>query len=971
MKKYLQLWLTLCCLVGTALSYGQISAPAAASTQMTNYTNGMPPDPIFIFCDPNFLGNPVSPSLTATPPGGVPGWKFEWFSYSQALNTWVPLTTVNNAPSSTINNLSSGGYRVVITDGNNVVQGCYRCWVWHKQTAININPVAAGCEPFTIQANVVSNNSFTYYNPPPDPFIVRPTTQITVCFRANHTYVSDLGFFLIGPPSCGSPIIPLAPHPEAINAGNGCCCNGGNNVNNLCFSTQNTNMLNVCGSGTPLTGNFGIYGQGTPNNYGANNNNWSPIFGCDAAQGGWRVQIYDCIGADVGALTNATITFTDNAACGQSTITYNSGNINSAINDNSCSQQTASIYTVPPPPPTVAQTLNATTGYSWTASPGYAGFPAVSNNPSLTVNPVPEQDTWFYLTVTSSVGCINIDSVFFDYTPPDTPHIAIPPIFCFNGPGDTLSVDIDGGVWSGPGITDTITGFFNPVVAGPGDHQIIYTAEQPCGERDTVTVTVAPEITIAPQITNSSCFNADDAMVNAILLTGDMPIMGTWNTVPPQMGFIANNLAPGVHRLILQDIHGCRDTSYHTTTEPQQLTLATNVVHVNCPNGSNGQASVTAAGGTVPYGYSWNSTPVQTTSTATGLAAGNYTVTVTDFNGCQEQANVTLNTLSAPPLIQGTVKHESCQDVYDGAIDVTPVGGTGPFTYLWNTNDTSEDISAITQGNYTVTLTDIYQCTYSNSFTVTSGNAMDYSFTTSNVLCYSEATGVINVTPLSGNPPYNYFLNGVSVGSSGQLGNLHAGTYTVNIVDSRGCDTSFVASISQPPPLSVDSTHHQLRLGDNITLSPSIGGGTGTLVLQWIPFYNLSCPDCMTPLAWPEITTHYNVVVTDQNGCTETAQVIVDVFHDGPFIPNAFTPGNKDDLNNMWRVSDYGVEKFELLIFDRWGTKMYESENIYEGWDGKTPGGKLCEGGVYAYKTHIRYIDGTEKTVLGHVTIVR
>lgn len=167
-----------------------------------------------------------------------------------------------------------------------------------------------------------------------------------------------------------------------------------------------------------------------------------------------------------------------------------------------------------------------------------------------------------------------------------------------------------------------------------------------------------------------------------------------------------------------------------------------------------------------------------------------------------------------------------------------------------------------------------------------------------------------------------------------------------------------------------DSTHHQIQLGSSLTLNPTYGGGNGNLNLLWTPAYNLGCMDCPHPLAWPEINVSYTLTVTDANGCVETGQVVVDVYHDGPFIPNAFTPG-KDELNNTWLISDYGVETFEVIIFDRWGSKVFQTDNIYEGWDGKLKSGNFYEGGVYVYRTTIRYIDGTEKTLLGHVTLVR
>jgi hypothetical protein len=120
-----------------------------------------------------------------------------------------------------------------------------------------------------------------------------------VCFDAKHTYVSDLGFYLIGPPACGSPRIELAPNVGRVIPAGG-ICNSGDDISNLCFSTASVAIFNVCVEGTPLTGTF------------ASSDTWNAIYGCDATLGGWRIQIYDCINLDRGSLTGARITFSGN-----------------------------------------------------------------------------------------------------------------------------------------------------------------------------------------------------------------------------------------------------------------------------------------------------------------------------------------------------------------------------------------------------------------------------------------------------------------------------------------------------------------------------------------------------------------------------------------------------------------------------------------------------------------------------------
>ena len=328
--------------------------------------------------------------------------------------------------------------------------------------------------------------------------------------------------------------------------------------------------------------------------------------------------------------------------------------------------------------------------------------------------------------------------------------------------------------------------------------------------------------------------------------------------------------------------------------------------------------------------------------------------------------------VSYPLTITGSVTDETCAEVGDGAIDITvdQAGAySGTYTYLWSNNGSTEDLTDIILGNYAVTVTDMFDCAYDQSFMVGAGSSVEFSFSPQNVLCSGDPTGSIAIMPLSGTPPYTYHVNG-AVYTSSPVQNLYAGLYTVGITDSRGCDTTFNTQLTEPPALYADSTTHQIRLGDNTTFYPTLGGGTGNLNLEWVPAYNLSCSDCPSPMAWPDHNQLYFLTVTDENGCTETGQVTVSVFHDGPFIPNAFTPG-KDELNNTWKVSDYGVKTFEMAVFDRWGQKVYYSDNLYDGWDGKMNNGKYYEGGVYVYRTTIQYIDGKENTLMGHVTILR
>jgi hypothetical protein len=159
---------------------------------------------------------------------------------------------------------------------------------------------------------------------------INSSTIIQVCFQGNHTYVSDLAFYVIGPPGCGSPVVVLAPSQEVF-------CNASNDFD-VCFTNVSQDTLSVCNEISGINGTFGAYSDGTLID-------WSPLMDCSVFESGWAVQVYDCVNLDSGYLNGATLNFvtSDNNGNLQSTGYESPAGSGSPINDNSCSPETASI----------------------------------------------------------------------------------------------------------------------------------------------------------------------------------------------------------------------------------------------------------------------------------------------------------------------------------------------------------------------------------------------------------------------------------------------------------------------------------------------------------------------------------------------------------------------------------------------------------------------------------------------------
>ena len=473
----------------TFFTVAQITANGNSGVRPTTYTNGSPNNSIFIWCG---FGN--NGSLSYTPTSGAAPYTFNWFSYSNTTFSWNALTT-QNGTTSTLNGLANGGYRVEVYASNGGLVGCDIAWVWNVNNQVTASNTQVSCGSTNlIGINTITPISLTYYNPPPPQSIINTNTTISVCFTGNHTWVSDLGFYLIGPVSCGSPIITLSPNPGSNGQGN--VCNGGNNFTNLCFTNAASPNLNVCTSPTPLTGTYDSYGS-TP----GTNINFSPLIGCNAAQGGWRVQVFDCVAADVGTLTNANITFSNlTSVCGSpTTITYNSGTINSAINDNSCSQTTASVYQVPPSTNlTTPITITGTTSIQWTSNPSTTiTNPTTLNATATNVT----QQTTFTLTSTFNVGgspmCVSAAQTTFTPTPLTTIFTPTQPL-CFNDCNGSVTTTPTSGtspytyVWTPSGSTQTISNLC------PGTYNVTITDANGCTISGSVTLINPPQIVVGP-----------------------------------------------------------------------------------------------------------------------------------------------------------------------------------------------------------------------------------------------------------------------------------------------------------------------------------------------------------------------------------------------------------------------------------------------------------------------------------------
>ncbi|MFZ7115034.1 MAG: SBBP repeat-containing protein [Bacteroidota bacterium] len=223
--------------------------------------------------------------------------------------------------------------------------------------------------------------------------------------------------------------------------------------------------------------------------------------------------------------------------------------------------------------------------------------------------------------------------------------------------------------------------------------------------------------------TANKCTGQCDGVAVASVI-GQGPFTYFWSTVPAQTSDTATGLCAGIYEVMTTDASGCTVTAFVTLNDPLPLVLSATSSDALCAGACDGIASASATGES-PFQYSWNTSPVQTGENATGLCAGNYTVTVIDSLGCTTTSNIAVGE-PQPIQLTATVTNSTCIGCADGSIDVTVNGGTPLYSYLWDIGEITEDLSILLAGTYELCVTDDNGCVQCDTyFVLDAGTGID------------------------------------------------------------------------------------------------------------------------------------------------------------------------------------------------------------------------------------------------------
>lgn len=329
----------------------------------------------------------------------------------------------------------------------------------------------------------------------------------------------------------------------------------------------------------------------------------------------------------------------------------------------------------------------------------------------------------------------------------------------------------------------------------------------------------------------------------------------------------ATGLSAGNYTVTVTDATGCFSTTATVTVASTgSLALSSNQTNATCFGGNTASATATVTSGNPAYTYAWSN--AQTTSTATGLSAGNYSVVVTDGSGCSSSLNFTITQPTAVNATTGSTNEVCGQS--NGTATVNPSGGTPGYNYLWSNGQTTPTATGLASGNYSVTVTDANGCTFSIAVAVNSTGGPSATTNSTNETC-NQSNGTATANPSGGNPAYTYLW---SNGQNAQTATgLAAGNYTVTVTDAGGCAFTVTVTVNMTGgPTATAGADVSMCMGNSTQLNAGGGGN-----YSWIPATALSNAAISNPIANPNTTTTYTVIVTDVNGCTSADNVTVTI----------------------------------------------------------------------------------------------
>ena len=436
---------------------------------------------------------------------------------------------------------------------------------------------------------------------------------------------------------------------------------------------------------------------------------------------------------------------------------------------------------------------------------------------------------------------------------------------CGNSNG-SINITATGGTapyqftWSNGAHTEDISNLSS------GSYTVNIVDANGCNTTGTYQVNNLPgTMVIAGTTSNEYCGNGQGSVILS-LSGGDNPYSYNWNNLATSQNI--TNLHAGNYSVTITDNLGCTGT-YSGVVSNTTNGFAANVSAItdeNCGN-QNGGVNITVSGGIAPISYLWSNGA--TTEDITNVHSGNYSVTVNDVNGCSVVLPATVINVSGTLAFSFTNTHDEECSNSQGFIDIQISGGVNPYTYLWSNGSTTQDLTGLASGAYSVTVTDGANCHLISNYQINNTSDINASGVVTNSLCAGN-TGSINISLVGGITPISYLW---SNGSTNQdLNNIGSGTYSLTITDGAGCTNHQTFSVYQ-------QNNPNLAFINVFSNNDYCGGSSGSISFDGIgsPMIGYYLDNVNIGWGWATNLSSgtYVISIIDENGCRLDSSIFV------------------------------------------------------------------------------------------------
>lgn len=474
---------------------------------------------------------------------------------------------------------------------------------------------------------------------------------------------------------------------------------------------------------------------------------------------------------------------------------------------------------------------------------------------------------------------------------------------------------------------------------GTGNYSVTISSAE-CQRILASTITAKQQISISGTIENPACFNDNSGSIVLAVTGGSTPYSYTWSNSAETANI--ENLDAGEYICTITDRNMCTAAQTYVISQPDSLSATAEAIDITCFGSNNGSISTSVSGGTQPYQYIWNDG--NTSANRTDLAAGNYSLTITDANNCTTNISQSISQPTALS-VTGNATNISCYSMADGSITISAEGGSEPYQYVWSDGETSDNRTSLQADEYTVTVTDANSCTANFSASISEPAELIASADITPIVCAGANDAQLTATATGGTGTYaQYFWlneNHTPVWLQQQYQNVAPGTYYLVVKDSHNCTDTIMVNVedAQAHNFETSVTDASCNGASNGAISITAGNeNIADFAFAWSE--NISASNTANNLT----AGSYTVSITDASDCetTLTAEVNepeiqqIDMLADMNVCEGMSYTLSVGNYNSyLWSngmtsqqisVSDEG--EYSVTVTDNMNCRMYDSASV-------------------------------------------